>query len=256
MATQYPRSTMQTRSARATLRAGIAAIILSTLGITGIAAGHQDAARAIDLQRPLTFAIPPQPLADALDQFSRTSNVQVLYGSDLASGQRSSDVEGVWPITTALRMLLQGTGLTARYTSHHDVILTPLNDGAAPASPSPPSGEAALSLRTLYVRPPSVELATPTEGRMAYRLYGGLIRTRIKEALEHDRATGRGNYDVKMGVWVSPAGTVQRVVLLRSGGDADRDRSIERALSGLAIGQLPPADLPQPITLAVQVRTP
>jgi hypothetical protein len=244
---------MRDRSARAILRAAIAAVILSALGVTRIAAGQQDAAHAVDLQRGLAFAIPSQPLADALDQFSRTSNVQVLYGSDLASGQRSGDVEGVWPITTALRMLLQGTGLTAHYTSHHDVILTPTDDEAASA---PPPDEAVLSLRTLYVHPPSADVASLADGRMAYRLYGGLIRTRIKEALERDRATGHGNYDVKMGLWVSPTGTLLRLVLLRSTGDADRDRSIERVLGGLTLGQLPAADLPQPVTLGVQVRTP
>ena len=260
MAMPRPISAVRHRRMHAILRCMVAASVLFGIsagtGAGTSAAEQPDTQDTIDLQRRLPFAIPSQPLADALDQFSRISKVQVLYGSNLASGQRSSAVEGVWPITTALQILLQGTGLVARYTSHHDVVLAPINDRSTSAPAPAPEGEAVLALRTLYVHPPTVDLASPAVRGMSYKLYGGVIRAKIKEALQRDRATGHGNYDVKMGVWVSQAGTLLRLVLLHPTGDPDRDHSIERVLDGLAFGQQPPADLPQPVTLGIQVRTP
>ncbi len=211
----------------------------------------------IDLQRAIAFAIPAQPLADALDMFSRTSNVQVLYDSRLAAGQHSMAVQGVWPIGQALQLLLQGTGLLVYYTRHHDVILTTHNgDTTSLAATPPPPGAAMLSLRTLYVHPPAAELGSPTTNSVSYRLYGGVMQSRIQAALRGDKSTSRGSYSVKLAIWVGSTGILLRHILLQSTGDVDLDRGIERVLRGLNFGQPPPANLPQPVNVGIQVRTP
>jgi TonB family protein len=207
------------------------------------------------LERPIDFDIPSQNLADALDRFSRTSNLQVLYDSRLAVGQHSTALNGVLPISTALKTLLQGTGLLIHYTSHHDIVLTSVTDDAGMASTSSPDAGAALSLRTLYVYPPTAEPSPPTN-TMPYRLYGDLVRSRILAALERNEATNQGNYTIKLSIWVSPSGTLLRHTLLESSGDSARDRRIAAVLRNLDFNQPPPADLPQPIDFGIAVAAP
>jgi len=233
-----------------------------SLGATILIGSHVWAAQTIetqgevsDLERPLAFAIPAENLADALDRFSRTSNLQVLYDSRLAVGQHSTAVNGTLPISAALEILLQGTGLLIRYTRHHDVVLTSIGGDGSIDATTPANGEAMLSLRPLYVYPPA-EAASTAAGTIPYRLYGGVVRSRIEEVLQRNGATNRGNYRVKLAIWVSPSGTLLRHALLQSSGDAARDRNISSALHNLDFNQSPPADLPQPIDIGISVNAP
>jgi TonB family protein len=206
-----------------------------------------------DARHVVTFSIPVQSLASALEIFSRVSNVQVLYDSRLAAGQHSTAVQGDFSVDVALQTLLQGTGLLVRYTRGHDVILMPVGGEAAlSAMGTPPP--AMLSLQTLHVEPPQVA-AAPVD-HVAYRLYGGLMEARIREALEENHAVSHGNFGIRLSIWISPTGLLQRYVLLHSTGNPDRDNAVARALRGLSFGQPPPADLPQPVTMGVQVRSP
>jgi hypothetical protein len=207
-----------------------------------------------DAKRSVAFSIPAQGLASALEIFSRVSNIHVLYDSRLAAGQRSTAVQGELPVDIALQTLLQGTGLLVRYTRGHDVILMPVG-GETALSAMGATPEAMLSLQTLHVEPPPEVSASPAD-RVSYRLYGGLMQARIREALENSRAASHGNFDISLSVWISPAGLLQRYVPLRSTGSAERDSFIGRALRGLSFGQAPPADLLQPFTVGIQVRSP
>jgi hypothetical protein len=229
------------------------AVILAGLLLGISLARAAEPADMVDGRHSVAFSIPAQGLASALELFSRASNVQVLYDSRLAAGQRSTAVQGELPVDVALQTLLQGTGLLVHYTRGHDVILMPAGGEAAlSAMGAPPA--AMLSLRTLHVEPPEVS-AVPVD-HVAYRLYGGLMEARIREALEKSRAVSHGNFGLSLSIWISPAGLLQRYVLLRSTGSPERDGFIGRALHGLSFGQAPPADLPQPVMIGIQVRSP
>ncbi|WP_414492734.1 TonB-dependent receptor domain-containing protein [Stenotrophomonas maltophilia] len=60
------------------------------------------------------YAIPEQPLADAVRAFGRQADVQVVFRSDLVEGRRSSAVSGEYSQMQALQQLLRGSGVRAQ----------------------------------------------------------------------------------------------------------------------------------------------
>jgi catecholate siderophore receptor len=72
----------------------------------------------------IRFDIPEQPLARALADFSRQSAVRVRVDLAAASGARSRPVSGALNAAEALRRLLDGTGLAARFPDDGTVLVT------------------------------------------------------------------------------------------------------------------------------------
>ena len=62
------------------------------------------------------FNIPAQPLADALELFARQAGLRVTVDSASLAGAVSAEVIGTYTPPDALRRLLVGTGVTARFT--------------------------------------------------------------------------------------------------------------------------------------------
>ncbi len=93
---------------------------------------------------PVSFNIPPQPLASALNSFAETSGVQVSYPSQLAKGATSAGVSGKYTTDAALQELLVGTGVTYKYTNSATITLVqatpevvPLEGQEQPVQPEP-----------------------------------------------------------------------------------------------------------------------
>ncbi|MBB2973048.1 iron complex outermembrane receptor protein [Mesorhizobium sp. RMAD-H1] len=66
--------------------------------------------------RSLPFSIPAQPLAPAIDAFTRVTGWQVGYSSDLSRSTRTKAVAGTMPPSQALQAMLAGTGIHIRIT--------------------------------------------------------------------------------------------------------------------------------------------
>jgi periplasmic protein TonB len=92
-------------------------------------------------------------------------------------------------------------------------------------------------------------------GGSALAWYAGLIKTEIVDQLSSESEARGAQYSVTVKVWVQPDGTVERVRLVESTGNRDRDRAIEAALARIRrISQAPPAGMPQPTTLRIVSR--
>jgi TonB family protein len=91
-------------------------------------------------------------------------------------------------------------------------------------------------------------------GGSPFGAYAGQIQAQIQEALRRDEKTRSGRYLLTLRLWIGAAGQVQRAQLVSSSGDAATDASIIRVISASSIGQGPPADMPQPVTLRVRAR--
>ncbi len=83
----------------------------------------------------LHFNIPPQALASALSRFGETANLQLLYDAALTRGLSTEGVSGTYTPEQALRILLAGTGLTARFADSGTVTLERLAVGKDEALP-------------------------------------------------------------------------------------------------------------------------
>jgi len=92
-------------------------------------------------------------------------------------------------------------------------------------------------------------------GGSAYAWYAGLLKNEIAEQLGNEKQARSGEYSVMVRVWVRGDGTIERVRIVQSSGNRERDRAIEAALSKVTrLSQAPPADMPQPISLRIVSR--
>ncbi|MEW5927612.1 MAG: TonB-dependent siderophore receptor [Gemmatimonadota bacterium] len=87
---------------------------------------------AADTTVRLRFNIPEQPLAGALADFARQSDVRVRVDLAAASGARSRPVSGSLNAAEALRRLLDGTGLEARFPDDGTALVSSAGGGEGP----------------------------------------------------------------------------------------------------------------------------
>ena len=222
----------------------VAAVVAGGAMVSAIAAGD-DPRQYV----PIKFQIPSQPLAAALQTYSRLTGVQLLYESGAAGERLSVPVEGEYTRDTALRMLLADTDLVIRYTRSNSITLVP-----ASADPDAPpdavfGGQADLTLDTLLVR-----RQKPSSDPSQLRAYTGVIQSDIQHALRKEAKTRTGAYSAGIKLWIDNPRTVRRTELFRSSGDQERDETIARVLDGMQVSQAPPANTPQPVMVMITVR--
>ena len=195
------------------------------------------------------FNIPAQPLIAALQSYSAVTGYQVICDTRLAAGRRSKPVIGLFTPETALRMLLDGTALTIRYTGPQDITLAPAGSDGLLGDPAlgTNSGDAGVMvLDTLHV-----DVAIGAEHRSDFSEYGMIVRSAVRRALANDPATSHRIYDLQLDIFVGPGGVVRRPHLLSSTGTAQLDAAIVRVLGSTVIGKEPPPGLPQPVRIAI-----
>ncbi|KSB90003.1 hypothetical protein AS593_11295 [Caulobacter vibrioides] len=209
----------------------------------------QATARPADLR----FDISARPLSAAVEAYALATGIQVLYDRPSSEALRSHGVAGVYTPEAALRLMLTDTGLEPEFTSGHSVVLRPSKPVAAPPSFGPPPvGMAVLPLDTLDVRGAATIVEEGT--RLDLRLYGGLVRSAVHQALLNQRHTTGGSYRVTLRLWINPNGQVTEMAAADSSGDARRDLAIVEAIRGLRISAPPPEGLPQPVVLTITSR--
>jgi hypothetical protein len=195
-----------------------------------------EAARASDVRsRRMHFDIQPQSLVTALSIYSGMTGLAILVDGSMTAGIQSPGVQGDRDADEALRQLLDGTSLEARYVSANAFTLAAIevgeSDGVAPPASASVDGAAAAA---------SVE--------QALQDYAGGIQASVEHALCRTPETRPGRYRLALRLWIDPAGRVSRTRLLDDGSAKTRDARIVTLLDQLAL-DAPPADLPQPITL-------
>jgi hypothetical protein len=212
-------------------------------------------ARAADPDRPVSsnatrlFNIPSQQLRPALEAYSVVTGAQLIYDSRLADGRRSQRVVGVFKPETALRMLLEGSDLTVRYTGPLDITLVPIEHratGLEPGERPSSEGTGALALDTLYV-----EVAPGSEDRPDFSQYGRAVRQALKQALARNSATSDRIYQVQFDLWIDERGRVSKSLQRRSCGRPDLDQAIAKVIDGLLLKDSPPVGMPLPMRVTI-----
>ncbi len=185
---------------------------------------------ALGASDQITFDIPAQSLASALEIYSVATSREVVYNGKLAIGRQSTSVKGVFTPEAALQLLLKGTGVSSRYMAADAFVLVPNGTDALPNS--------------------SASMASPVVGS-----YYGRIQASLKRAFCANSRTWPGGYRVAVSFWIGSYGTVARTELLGSTGDRDLDSAIDQTIRGLTIGA-PPSGFAQPVTLIVTPEEP
>ena len=101
---------------------GIASILGNTPALA--AAMPRPAQVASDTMNRIRFQIPARPLTQALSAFSRQAGVRVEVDIPAAAGISARPVSGVLTAPEALRQLLAGTGMSARFVDAETAYVT------------------------------------------------------------------------------------------------------------------------------------
>jgi hypothetical protein len=222
------------------------------VGATIVVFGAMISALAASEQREnpalMRFHIPIQPLASALQTYSKITGVQLLYESSAANNLVSTLVEGDFTRDTALRVLLGDVDLLIRYTRANSITLV-----SASADPDMPP-VAVFDKADLVLDPLRVRSTRESRDPSQLRVYSGVIQSDIQQALRKEAKTRNGSYSAGIKLWIDGPRTVKRTELFRSSGDQERDDAIGRLLDGLQVSQAPPANTPQPVMVMITVR--
>lgn len=99
-------------------------------------------AQAVPGRAEQPFDIPAQPLASAINVFGRQAGLQVTVDAGVVSGVQAQAVSGPLTPEEAMRRMLAGTGLVARFAG----------DGSVTLSRAPASGSGPIQLDPVIVR--------------------------------------------------------------------------------------------------------
>ncbi|MDY7801957.1 TonB C-terminal domain-containing protein [Burkholderia stagnalis] len=185
------------------------------------------------------FDLPAQPLAKALQDFARITELIVLAPAPLLDGRTSAPVSGEFLPRDALERVLAGTGLRAEFARPDEAIIVarPAGD-VAPAALDTPA-DAALPIDGVGDSPER-------------RAFAGLLQAHLIDALCAQPAAVPGGYRLVAQLRIDNKGAVVAVNMVASSGLASRDAAIVRALRALKLDAAPPAALPQPVTILLR----
>lgn len=123
------------------------------------------------------------------------------------------------------------------------------------AGDGPGSGLVAGNVRTDYA---GQAIGGALEGggvaAAAAQTYANALTRSINDYLARERNLRRADYKVRVLVWLTPAGGIERVELAEGTGDAETDSRLRAALARYPGSKPPPERLPQPLRLQVTNR--
>jgi hypothetical protein len=179
----------------------------------------------------LAFSIPSQSLETALMAYARTTGVEVFVDHALVAGRQSGTVQGVYSLETALRRLLEGTGLDIRQAATHAYTLV--------AVPEPPP-----------------DRVPGWSADQAQSRFFTALQAALRQSLCAQPEVAPGLYRKALAVWIDSTGRVTEARLLSDTADTLRSPRLVDGIKGVAIGQPPPSGLEQPVTIIILPRPP
>lgn len=176
----------------------------------------------------MQFDIPSETLVKALESFAAATGCHLYYDSNLAANRRSASVAGQFSPRDALQALLAGTGY----------VVTQLADRNAFTITYP--------MRQSAGQPP------PAQNLMAdYGPFLAVMQSAISRKLCADAKLQASPEDIFLSFWIGDSGFITDVQILEPDHDPALNAEIGTDIIGLSFGQLPPAGMPQPVTMAI-----
>jgi hypothetical protein len=196
------------------------------------------------------FDIPAQPLATAIAAYARTAEVGVAFDANDMADRRSSAVTGRATPQAAIGRMLEGTGLTARFTARDSVIIVA---SRAPGVVARSDGHMASDGRMTIDLDAAVVTARRTIGRPdpgPLFAYARRAQVQLQDIFTRDPAFRDADFRFRVAVALDDGGRVSAATLLGSSGAPERDRLVVPRILGHNMGT-PPAGLLQPLTFEI-----
>src|SRR5688500_19197017 len=109
---------------------GRRSLLALILAAASLIAAQSVAAATLDFSRVVQFDIPAQTLGAALLRFSEQAQLQVIVESRLAESVRAPPLKGAYTRGDALKVLLEGSGLTFRIVGTAAIAIHAVHLGA------------------------------------------------------------------------------------------------------------------------------
>ncbi|QRM45765.1 TonB-dependent receptor [Rhizobium sp. BG4] len=125
-----------------TIRRHFSAVLIgvSTFALGGQISAQQ-ASTATSASTATTISIPDGPLEQALSTLARQTNLRLLYRTEITVGKTTGGVSGPVTPSGALGVLLQGTGISYRFTDAGAIVL---ENGGGSVDADPGAGDATV----------------------------------------------------------------------------------------------------------------
>lgn len=162
---------------------------------------------------PKRFDIEAQALATALRAFSEASGTAVLFDNALVADRQTRGLHGEASPRDALRILLAGTGLEARFSSVNAVTVTLQASPTADTAPAPDA------------EPPPV-----LDDRAAR-----VLQSAIERALCSHASTRPGSFRLAMQLWIDATGSVSKAIALAPSDQPARDDDVLAAVQAVRV---------------------
>ena len=199
-----------------------------------------------------TYDVPAQSLNSALSRFAETSGVDVLVDEAVVRGRRSNAVVGQFGPPQALRRMLDGTGLVARFTSRRSAVISRAGGTGASEQPiTSPSGNSIVLDRMEVTASRRIGAPRPVfNGRFITDMAGQIRRIMTVSGLVDKGSDAR----VRLQMRLRDDGTLHDVRVVLPSADRARDARIVALLEGARLDIALPEGLPQPIRFDVAGR--
>lgn len=93
-------------------------------------------------------------------------------------------------------------------------------------------------------------------GGAVFGWYTSMLKDNILDILSEDEFIRRGSYQVTVRIWLTQEGTVERIALVSTSGNREKDAAIEKRLEKMRRApEAPPLEMPQPVTLRIVSRS-
>lgn len=198
-----------------------------------------------------SYDIPAGPVAAALAEFATASGVNIIYQQSLAGARHSKRLAGIFSAPTALQRLLEGTGLSARFTSPTSAIIYAAGRPPPPRSPAAAAtaGTVSLRLEMAEVRAPFM-IGKPDRG--AFNRYALNAQREILERLKKDGGYAGRRFRIEIGVTVDRTGRIDDVTLLRQSSEPAWNERVRSLLMGETLSVPPPEGFVRPMRFEVE----
>ncbi len=221
---------------RGRVRFDLAVPVARTVGVVSVVFGCGGSSVFAGDVGQMRFDIPAQSLTMALRAFAGATGAFGIYDGKLVADRQSAGLKGEFRPDAALAVLLEGTGLVAEYTAHDAFIVVA------------PSESATLQ------RSAEIALAALSSQSDPERRYSALLQHSLEGRLCSEPLTRPGSYRAAISVTIDARGTVQRLKLLSSTGDRQRDAAIVAVGSRTSVGAPPPSGMRQPFAMVILPR--
>ncbi len=92
-------------------------------------------------------------------------------------------------------------------------------------------------------------------GGTKFGWYASLLQTQLVELFQRDEKVNTAQAKFVVELWLRPDGTAEKVEFIRRTGDGEVDQAIlSDLLHGLRLSQTPPADMPQPVVIKLDIK--